>query len=366
MGTSSPAFRSTVVYIITVTAIITSLIFIWAWRDSNLLLPEPHEYLPDPSESLDFVMRAPSHSLQCSSDTFNVGSWVRKPLYLENDSPQALEKAKGYFCNWNFPHKCYRRKEGNEFNRSISIANYAWEPSACSLIQVDKRKLTDHLADHPLLMVGDSITQLQFETLACTLGQDMTGVRTDTNLTGGNTKAWAGQRVHNRVADQPGAVTLAYLRSDYLVRLDDYKLMEPFDDEGFMIGKGSNFAWIHALPKFEYIVINTGPHWHQDLKWGPNKSDEELIAAFTKGMRVVFDYLKTNLASHQRLWVRSTPYGHAKCSQYKKPSTDATVPKKNEGEYQWDLLEKFDLVWKVGTIDKKKPQAYFSLTIELD
>lgn len=225
--------------------------------------------------------------------------------------------------------------------------DYSWEPEACSLIKVDVRKFTEHLATNPMLMVGDSITQLQFESLGCLLGQDLTGVKLDSNLTGGDTNLWAGQFVHTSRQNEEQAVSLAYLRSDYLVRLDDFKIMEPFDEEGYLIGKGSNFPWVHALDRFTYIMINTGPHWHQDEKWGPNKSDEELITAYTDAMKVVFNYLKEHVKPHQRIWVRSTPYGHAKCSQYKVPSTVPHAPSKKEGEYQWDLLEKFDFVWKV-------------------
>ncbi|KAI8069161.1 GDSL/SGNH-like acyl-esterase family found in Pmr5 and Cas1p-domain-containing protein [Gongronella butleri] len=344
MGASAPVFRSFVVYLISVASIIVSLVFIWAWRDSNLILPDAHRHVPDVTTSLDFVIDAPSHSFQCSSDTFNVGSWQRRPFPIEDHSQQAFEKAANYHCRHGFPHRCYRHGSEEEFNRSVEIASYEWKPSTCSLIDIDRRKLTDHLADHPLLLVGDSITQLQFESMFCLHGEDLQS--TDANLTAGDRNVWANQLVHPRMAGQPGAVSLAYLRSDYLVRLDDFKLMDPFDNEGYLIGKGSNFPWIHALPKFTYIVINTGPHWHQDKKWGPKESDKELIDAFSKGMRKVFDYLKENIRSDQRVWVRSTPYGHAKCSQYKRPLDKPKVPNKGEGEYQWDLLESFDMIWK--------------------
>ncbi|CAO3645003.1 unnamed protein product [Cunninghamella echinulata] len=210
-----------------------------------------------------------------------------------------------------------------------------------------------------MLLVGDSITQLMFESLGCLLGQDLTGVKLDSNLTGGDTNLWAGQFVHPSKVDEPQAVSLAYLRSDYLVRLDDFKIMEPFDDEGYLIGKGSNFPWVHTLDRFTYIIINTGPHWHADLKWGPHKSDKELVKAYTEGMQAVFNYLKDHIKPHQRVWVRSTPYGHAKCSQYKAPSKKPHVPNKKEGEYQWDLLEKFDFVWKNWIDDEKDNRFHF-------
>jgi hypothetical protein len=67
-------------------------------------------------------------------------------------------------------------------------------------------------------------------------------------------------------------------------------------------------------------------------------------------MDAVFKYLKKHVRQDQRVWIRSTPYGHAKCSKYKKPDTVPQVPTKKEGEYQWDLLESFDMVWKVSIL----------------
>lgn len=107
---------------------------------------------------------------------------------------------------------------------------------------MDERALARHFKHHPLLLVGDSITQLQFESLWCLLGLDMTPPQRDTNLTAGRPDMWASQLVHVDLVDTD-AVSVAYLRSDYLVRLPDFKIMEPQDEEGYLIGKGSNFPW---------------------------------------------------------------------------------------------------------------------------
>lgn len=93
--------------------------------------------------------------------------------------------------------------------------------------------------------------------------------------------------------------------------------------------------------------IYQGPHWHPDLKWGPNRDRNELLKAFQEAMKKVLDYLKKNVRPDQRVWVRSSPYGHAKCSQYTTPSATPMKPTGKEGEYEWDMLEKFDFYWKV-------------------
>lgn len=125
----------------------------------------------------------------------------------------------------------------------IFSMDYQWQPSDCDMLPFDPKIFANYLANHPLLFVGDSINQLAFESMACLLGESLVDPSSNTNMTGGNTNLWAGQKVHKDKALVEGAVTLGYLRTDYLVRLDDFKIMEPFDDEGYLIGKGSNFPW---------------------------------------------------------------------------------------------------------------------------
>ena len=225
--------------------------------------------------------------------------------------------------------------------------DYSWQPDNCSVLPFQAREFSAHLQDNPLLLVGDSITQLMFESMWCLTGQDLTAVHKNSRLTGGDENMWLGQLVHKNRQYEEGAVAVVYIRSDYLVKLDDFSLIKPNEGEGYQIGVGSNFPWVHVLPRFKYIMINTGTHWHPDLKWGPNMDRKELLEAYKKAMKKVMDYLKENLTEDQRLWVRSSPDGHAKCSQYNAPSEIPVKPTGQPGEYEWDMLEKFDKVWKV-------------------
>ncbi|KAI7905085.1 uncharacterized protein BX663DRAFT_484411 [Cokeromyces recurvatus] len=301
-------------------------------------------FLPTDSKRLSI----PSNVELCTTDEFNKGKWTHQVIGLESYTIEGINAYAGYYCNWDFPHRCYRRQDpSTEFNRSKSILDYSWQPDACAMIPFQARDFAKHLSRNPLLFVGDSITQLMFESLWCLTGQDLTAQNKDTRLSGGDTKMWVSQLVHrDRVNEEENAVTVGYIRSDYLVKLDDFSLIEPNESEGYQIGVGSNFPWIHAIPRFKYIMINTGPHWHPDLKWGPNKDRGELLKAFKMAIKKVFDYLKKNVKSDQRVWVRSTPYGHAKCSQYRTPSRVPVKPTGQQGEYEWDMFEEFDFVWK--------------------
>lgn len=63
-------------------------------------------------------------------------------------------------------------------------------------------------------------------------------------------------------------------------------------------------------------------------------------------MSVVLDFLDKNVKSHQRVWIRSTPHGHATCSQFKEPQANPLAPTGKTGEYEWHLFKEFDDIWR--------------------
>lgn len=131
--------------------------------------------------------------------------------------------------------------------------DYRWEPDSCTLLNLNPKLLAEHLVNHPILFVGDSITQLQFESLGCLLGNYLPNRHPVTDLNGGNTKI----RVDQKAPANKNTTALAYIRSDYLIRLDDFEMTKPFDSVGVQLGSGENYPWVHALEHFDYIVINT-------------------------------------------------------------------------------------------------------------
>lgn len=118
--------------------------------------------------------------------------------------------------------------------------DYRWQPDNCKLLQMDTKKLADHFLEHPILFVGDSITQLQFESLGCLLGNHFPNRHpSKSDLNGGNTKI----KISELAAPNKDKSSLAYIRSDYLLRLNDYKLISPFEDVGSQLGRGENYPW---------------------------------------------------------------------------------------------------------------------------
>ncbi|KAI7905932.1 GDSL/SGNH-like acyl-esterase family found in Pmr5 and Cas1p-domain-containing protein [Cokeromyces recurvatus] len=279
----------------------------------------------------------------CTIETFNKGKWAYSPIQLEEPfTAKEFAKITGYYCMKKFAHRCFRRG-GNELTRSKTIADYRWLPESCKLLKFDAGKLAKHFVQYPILFVGDSITQLQFESLSCLLGHEFPNKHPNqSTLNGGNSKI----RVDERAPINGHTAAMAYIRSDYLIRLNDYKMISPLEPVGLQLGREENHPWVHALSQFNYIVINTGPHWHPNVHWGSNQSETELLMAFKKAMHIIFDYLKIHIKLQQKVWIRTTPYGHANCSQFKEPQQNPLVPSGQQGEYEWHLFQKFDLIWK--------------------
>ncbi|CAO3635304.1 unnamed protein product [Mucor hiemalis] len=198
----------------------------------------------------------------CTPSTFNKGKWVYDPIDIESPlNGTQFAQAAGYHCIKKFAHRCFRRG-GNEALRAKQIMDYRWKPDNCKVLQMNTKKLADHLIKHPILFVGDSITQLQFESLGCLLGNHFPNRHpSKSDLNGGNNKI----KISELAAPNKDKSSLAYIRSDYLLRLNDYKMITPFEDVGSQLGRGENYPWVHALDKFDYIIINTGPHWHPNF-----------------------------------------------------------------------------------------------------
>lgn len=118
--------------------------------------------------------------------------------------------------------------------------DYRWQPNTCNFLEMNVKQLADHFIERPILFVGDSITQLQFESLGCLLGEHFPNRHpAKSSLNGGNAKI----RVNELAASDRDTSSLAYIRSDYLLRLDDYKIISPFEETGSQLGSGNNYPW---------------------------------------------------------------------------------------------------------------------------
>ncbi|KAI8990986.1 GDSL/SGNH-like acyl-esterase family found in Pmr5 and Cas1p-domain-containing protein [Mycotypha africana] len=300
--------------------------------------------------------KSDSHAL-CTIESYNHGKWVYDPIVnLGNNLTAAnFATATGYYCRKKFAHRCFRRSE-SELIRAKTIVDYRWQPeSNCTLLDFNPKLLSEHLNDHPILFVGDSITQLQFESLGCLLGHYYTNRHpSHSNLNGGNPNI----RVDEKAPESKETASLAFIRSDYLLRLDDFKLTIPADSPGTQLGTGLNHPWVHGLSYFDYIVLNTGPHWHPNLMWGPNETEEELLDAFKRAMSTILDYLDNHVRSNQKVWIRTTPYGHAACSQFTEPSITPIPPSGKTGEFEWHLFQQFDMIWKDILLPYRKDNRF--------
>lgn len=101
---------------------IACLLTLWMMSSSNTkvaLVLETTNDVPDQSTDI-LYQQFPKDKKLCSSDGFNKGKWVHQSIGLESQNIDGMNNFVGYHCNWDFPHRCYRRPQP-EFNRSKSM-----------------------------------------------------------------------------------------------------------------------------------------------------------------------------------------------------------------------------------------------------
>lgn len=256
----------------------------------------------------------------CNLDTFNNGKWVEKELIPFDVSEKEFTNIAGYTCDDYYQYKCYPR-DTKELQRSIKIYNYEWQPN-CKMAQFRAENIVKYLVNKPLLFVGDSISGLQFNSLKCLLG------------------AYT-QSVNNTIIKDNKTI-IEWVRSDYLVRLDDFKLLDEGDEPGYLIGRSKNLPWIHLLPNFKIVVLNTATHWRSNRHIFDGPDIKDVIKAYDKAVNIVLNYF-LQYPNH-KLYYRAGLGGHTECNKYNKPLD--TLVGLNNTMYNWDSIPIMNDIWK--------------------
>jgi hypothetical protein len=109
--------------------------------------------------------------------------------------------------------------------------NFKWEPN-CQLLNFQPHLLASQFLANPLLFVGDSITELQYESLKCLLGED-----------GEPMEFLLDHKRYSKVFGANGKSAIEFVRSDYLLRLDTWKVQAKGEESGPQLGRGFNVPW---------------------------------------------------------------------------------------------------------------------------
>jgi hypothetical protein len=125
----------------------------------------------------------------------------------------------------------------------ITRVNYKWQPN-CHLLNFHSHLFSSQLLANPILFVGDSITELQFESLKCLLGEHMDTAERIKNA-----------KHHAKTFGQKNKIAVQYVRSDYLLRLDTWKVQQEGEEPGPLLGIGYNVPW----------SVNYEPRSHQSI-----------------------------------------------------------------------------------------------------
>jgi hypothetical protein len=103
---------------------LTCLISLWLLTGTTSdLYTLDNKNIQSSTKERDVLYRPlPKNKDLCSSESYNSGQWVHQSIGLESHSIEGINQYAGYHCNWDFPHRCYRRQEPiTEFNRSKAM-----------------------------------------------------------------------------------------------------------------------------------------------------------------------------------------------------------------------------------------------------
>jgi hypothetical protein len=99
---------------------ITSLCALWLVTSSSSTMSSSLPVTQHYHDDLDILYQEfPQGKNICESDSFNQGKWVQQTIGLQSNSIDGVSAYAGYHCNWDFPHRCYRRE--GEFDRSKAM-----------------------------------------------------------------------------------------------------------------------------------------------------------------------------------------------------------------------------------------------------
>lgn len=323
----------------------------------------------------------------CNTDTYNDGEWVsRSGLQgLEGDEApnkdlaslaamtvQDIFNKSGYHCpEITFSHFCGKRKGPSELERAAEIADWVWKPD-CEIRPFDPTAMVHRFIQKgALLIVGDSLSEEQFISLACLLGQHIQmNKQVSEPVTGIKKNPFVSRTLNLRQesplrrllpADDQDRDLVVWIRSDLLAQHHDFSIVLPDQDLPDGTYQPTTQKWTHVLLAarhnsrskvklenvFAYAILSTGPHWALH-RWGWDESQTSLLLAkYNEMVRQVTSFVVGHAASRGiKVFIRSSVAGHEKCTTNHFPLVDDPPI---DSLFNWPLFHRFNDYWKVRT-----------------
>eukprot|EP00899_Mesostigma_viride_P024064 jgi/Mesvir1/4842/Mv25255-RA.1 len=241
-------------------------------------------------------------SAPCSSSAYTDGHWQQAPCGISINL--------GFGADYTIKRtdECTVGNQGDGIQNRCKASTCDWILSgACSLLRFQRDDFCRALAGRSIYFVGDSITQLQFNSLSHMIGS--TGL----------------QRISGKVHWQEFSLcnnrsTVLTVRNDVLaiIPADRWEIRpnRPFSIRWQLpshakvaVDTKTTFPWIDLLKNFEVLVLNTGMH----LK---DRND----SVFEEALTVTFAYLQEHY--HGQIYYRLTTRGHPQCQN----ASESPVP----------------------------------------
>ena len=95
---------------------ITGLITLWLVNSTSSVIAPLSPAVVTTNDNGNILYQGKN---MCTPDSYNEGKWVQQTIGLESNSIEGIESYAGYHCDWDFPHRCFRRE--GEFERSKAM-----------------------------------------------------------------------------------------------------------------------------------------------------------------------------------------------------------------------------------------------------
>ncbi|BGO95671.1 hypothetical protein NBRC10512_007368 [Rhodotorula toruloides] len=262
----------------------------------------------------------------CRNDEIAEGSWVPAPV--DGRTWARLKVSAGYTCHDNRHALMCFTSEPSELPRLAAANSWRWQPRDCQLHSFDAAAFVRRLSRNTrqgkkgsgILFVGDSLQLQHSQSFECLMGDHIE-------------RDFLSDYEVGNFSLEDGAGQIGFVRTDYLLQPEGWKLLMPDEEEPADIGRFVR-KWTHMVEDKEFVVVNTGAHWGDHAP--------PTLARYERMTKEIISFI--DRYPHITLIVRSSVPGHNDCSRYSAPLIHDDPEMHNS--YNWQGFDLYNDIWR--------------------
>ena len=312
------------------------------------------------------------------------GKWVRFPGLVVDSVDEFHDQAQ-YRCGstvlsfeHNTGHFLCGHLSSEDLQRAAKLFSWHWEPEECYLPRRNNsgasgpdaliQDFLEKAKDSNIALVGDSFSHEQFISLRCLLGKYVVSgevlisfkTTTDIKITKYDSPFLINRKTLHLIGEPDQTVlydsynhthhqSSRYTERNKVLERDIAlsRLEDSFDWESYSNAVTDGEPFGHLLKdKQLYLVLNTGAHWHGNMK------------GYSIMVINVLAHLQKNFTG-KRIFYRASSHGHAGCKDVVSPQPPPEDPSKQKFDYNWRLLKHYNAIWKYEILRLRDPRFVF-------